>query len=284
MASRTSGTNKGAMAKEAKRAKAGPKAGAKAKEANDAASPTDDGQEDGTITEVFTDEDGEETTVVRKKAPARATRRGTRKTSGGSRKDTGAKSEAEANADTTNTSATTDAATDANAGKTAGPAKKGGPERKNDTGDAHGSPVRATKAKVKTGGAGRKPTGVTLDELSERFLQHLEEIGKSRATLFSYSIDTQLLCRKLGGETDVGEITEEQVREYFDSDAVTRTKSGKEKSKLTVDKSRRVARQLLEFALAENIIPVSPVPADAMPKRGMKAADQKDNTKGDTTA
>lgn len=130
--------------------------------------------------------------------------------------------------------------------------------------------TRATKGKRSTKNA---PPTLSLGDLAERFLQHLEAIGKSRATVFSYSIDLGVATRAFGTDTDAGTITEAQVAEFFTSDRVTKTRSGKAKSNLTIDKTRRVARQVFTWAATEGLIATSPIPADANPTRKRKAAD-----------
>jgi len=123
---------------------------------------------------------------------------------------------------------------------------------------------------------GKKAPALPLADLAERFLQHLEAIGKSRATVFSYSIDLGVATRAFGGDTDARTINKEQIAEFFASDRVTKTRTGKAKSELTINKTRRVARQAFEWAAAEGMIDSSPIPADAVPTRKRKAKDTSD--------
>lgn len=235
--------------------------------------------DDGMITETFIDADGEETTVVRR-APKKATR--------GAGRTKGTKVKA-ATASTEPTGPTAGALMNAESGAQV------------DAGDVLGAPVGATRAKGKkdqtsatkttatkttatTPTATKHTANITLADLGERFLKHLEALGKSRATVFSYSIDLGLMCRELGGETDAGAFTEDQVGEFFRSDAVMKTRTGKAKSQLTIDKTRRVARQVLEFAVAEQIIQTSPVPESAMPTRKRKESVAKNEVSDATDA
>lgn len=211
------------------------------------------------ITETFIDEDGEETTVVRTANPRVGDVRGGK----GGTKPRGERKRRKA---------TTGAGQAAPERPTRGSGKK-----------------RARPAKPASRDAVSEPAtgGVSLTALGERFLKHLEAIGKSRATVFSYSIDVGLFCRELGTEMDVATITADRFAEFFASDAVTKTRTGKPKSKLTIDKSRRVARQVLEFAVADGIIEKSPVPAGFAPSRKRRATAAKnegDSTKGQKDA
>ncbi|MCB9492555.1 MAG: hypothetical protein H6674_10870 [Dehalococcoidia bacterium] len=137
------------------------------------------------------------------------------------------------------------------------------------------TPATAKAGTGSTATKGKRPAktspSLPFGDLAERFLQHLEAIGKSRATVFSYSIDLGVATRAFGAETDAGTITEAQVAEFFGSDRVTKTRTGKSKSNLTIDKTRRVARQVFAWAATEGMISTSPIPADAVPTGKRKA-------------
>jgi hypothetical protein len=61
------------------------------------------------------------------------------------------------------------------------------------------------KAAPRKSGKIKKATGsgdpVTLGELAERYLEHLEADGKSHGTLFSYGIELRTATKALGAET-----------------------------------------------------------------------------------
>ncbi len=61
--------------------------------------------------------------------------------------------------------------------------------------------------------------------------------------------------------------------ESYESDAVTKTRSGRGKAKPGIDKTRRVLRLALDWAAAVRLITESPVPESARPKRGKKNAE-----------
>jgi hypothetical protein len=108
-----------------------------------------------------------------------------------------------------------------------------------------------------------KPAGasITLGDLAERFLRHLEQQGKSRGTTFSYEQDLAIAKASLGADMPISALTSEQVKQYFESDAVTKTRKGRAKAKPTIDKTRRLLRLALDWAAEKKLIAKAPLPA-----------------------
>jgi hypothetical protein len=143
--------------------------------------------------------------------------------------------------------------------------------------DAPSPRKRTSKAKAATAEAGlateraavpaKKPKtpkgGATLRELAERYIAHLEEAGKSEGTCFSYRMELRLAVEALGEDTPVAKITQADVAAFFESDPVTRTRSGVEKSPLSVAKTRRVLRQALTYGVEQGLIEKAPLPERA---------------------
>ena len=118
-----------------------------------------------------------------------------------------------------------------------------------------------TPAKAK---APRKPKGeITLAELAERYIKHLEDDGKSPGTCSSYGAELKLAIKHLGGDTQIASLTPAQVGEFFDSKSVTKLRSGKKKSQLSIDKTRRVLRLALVWAAEKKWIESAPLPQAA---------------------
>jgi hypothetical protein len=111
--------------------------------------------------------------------------------------------------------------------------------------------------------AGDAPDGITLAALAEAYLQNLEKTGKSRGTVFSYSIDLGVATKYFGKDLAAVTLRTEDVAEFFESAAVTTTRTGKAKSDITIAKTRRVLRLALEWAAGAGLIPVAPVPQKA---------------------
>src|SRR5215831_14898403 len=125
--------------------------------------------------------------------------------------------------------------------------------------------TKKTAKAVKTA----KPAGesITLAELAERFLKHLEQAGKSRGTTFSYQMDLEIAKAALGAQMSISAVTAEQVQKYFESDAVTKTRKGRAKAKPTIDKTRRVLRLALAWAAEKKLIEKAPVPEIGQPAK-----------------
>jgi hypothetical protein len=101
---------------------------------------------------------------------------------------------------------------------------------------------------------------LTLGHLVGVYLDHLQQTGKSLATQFSYSMDLVVAKRVLGNDTLIADLTPERVAEYYASPEVTMRKNGKPKTKVTVDKCRRVLRLALVWAAEMGLIAEAPLP------------------------
>jgi hypothetical protein len=119
--------------------------------------------------------------------------------------------------------------------------------------------------KAKKGGKAKRSmaeigASLTLGELADRYLKHLEETGKSAGTLFSYAIELKTAQRELGADTLIASLTPEQVGAYFDSAAVMKLKSGRPKAMPSYLKTRRVLRLALCWAEEKRWIEKAPIP------------------------
>ncbi|MCB9833800.1 MAG: hypothetical protein H6807_15165 [Planctomycetes bacterium] len=128
------------------------------------------------------------------------------------------------------------------------------PKRKARAKDPAVEPKAATADAAAIAGAG------TLQAMSERYIKSLEAAGKSHGTQFSYGMELKLALKALGGETKVADLTVTEVEAFFASDLVTKTRTGKPKAKPTIDKTRRVLRLALEWAVSEGWMKEAPLP------------------------
>jgi hypothetical protein len=108
-------------------------------------------------------------------------------------------------------------------------------------------------------------TDITLEDLAAKYLQHLEDTGKSNGTLFSYKLELITALDELGKDTKLADLTPTRVLEYFLSDRVTRTRAGVQKAKPTVDKCRRVLRMALQWAEDSGLVAQAPLPEASAP-------------------
>jgi hypothetical protein len=104
---------------------------------------------------------------------------------------------------------------------------------------------------------------LTLADLAERYIKHLEDSGKSPGTCSSYTAELRLAIKELGAETKIAGITPEQVGAFFSSKVVTKLRSGRAKAKPSVDKTRRVLRLALVWAAEKKWIKSAPIPEAA---------------------
>jgi hypothetical protein len=104
---------------------------------------------------------------------------------------------------------------------------------------------------------------LTLAQLSACYLEHLQAVGKSLATVFSYSMDLATSRKVLGADTKIAALTPERVAEYYRSPEVTLKRDGKPRTKVTVDKCRRVLRLALVWAEETGLIAKAPLPTTA---------------------
>ncbi len=146
---------------------------------------------------------------------------------------------------------------DANGIRDGDPAASGAVYRVDDPANATPSETVDAPAAKKT--KAKKPE-LTIATLSEGYLHALEDTGAGTGTLASYGMELKLAMRELGAETPVATLTDDRVREYFNSDAVMKTRTGKPKAPPTYLKTQRVLRQALVWAATEKLIEKAPVP------------------------
>jgi hypothetical protein len=84
----------------------------------------------------------------------------------------------------------------------------------------------------------------------------------------SYAIDLAVALKILGKETLLTEITEDAVTAFYESTTVTKTRTGAPKAKVSIDKTRRVFRQAMDYALKHGFIAAHPVATVYTTRRG----------------
>ena len=116
--------------------------------------------------------------------------------------------------------------------------------------------------KPKTGKKSKRETGQTrtLAELAKRYIDSLEEAGKSEGTMFSYRIALRTALKHFGEETLISSLTPDDVRRYFDSSVVMKLKSGRPKAMPSYLKTQRVLRLALCYAVERRWLDSAPLP------------------------
>ncbi len=100
----------------------------------------------------------------------------------------------------------------------------------------------------------------TLADLAAASAVHMETEGKSAGPIASYSMELRVAQDELGETTPLADLTPERVTEFYACKRVTKLRSGKNKSQLSVDKTRRVLRLALVWAAERGIIAKAPIP------------------------
>jgi len=101
---------------------------------------------------------------------------------------------------------------------------------------------------------------VTLSDLAERYVAHMERKGNSAGTIASYSMELKTAITALGAETQIEKITPHDVLAYFGSDRVNKKANGREKSPLSISKTQRVLRLALVWAVEAKLLDAAPLP------------------------
>jgi hypothetical protein len=101
---------------------------------------------------------------------------------------------------------------------------------------------------------------LTMAEAVEGYLKSLEANGRSRGCVFSYSIECAMAMKHFGPETPVATFTTRKIKEFFESPKVTTRRNGDPKNQLSIDKTRRVVRQLLLWLAEVGVYDEAPIP------------------------
>ncbi|MFN0007033.1 MAG: hypothetical protein ACKVXR_03920 [Planctomycetota bacterium] len=128
-------------------------------------------------------------------------------------------------------------------------------------------PAPETEA-PKKGKRKKSVSGVaTLIDLASAYATQMEEDGKSDGTIASYKMELKTAMTELGEETPLADLTPEKVGAFFTSKRVMKLRSGKNKSQLSIDKTRRVLRLALVWAEERGIVAKAPLPETEPAKR-----------------
>jgi len=117
-----------------------------------------------------------------------------------------------------------------------------------------------------------KKKTITLKQAVEKYMEHLAACGKTERTQYTYSMDLKLALEHFGEDKDVAKLIPAQVAGFFKSDLVTKVpKSGRDKSDITITKSRRVFRQMLVFCKDQKWIDKIPLTKEELARVKDKA-------------
>jgi len=99
-----------------------------------------------------------------------------------------------------------------------------------------------------------------LVENVNQFLDYLKENGKKEKTLYTYGKDMELLISHFGNGKKIDKITKPLMGGFLKSVPVNKTTFGKEKSAITIRKTKRVISQFFDFLNEQGVLTDSPMP------------------------
>ena len=102
----------------------------------------------------------------------------------------------------------------------------------------------------------------TLHEAAQAYLEHLRAQGKKERTLYTYKMDLLQIEAFFGKDKKLKSILTPHVGKFFKSDVLLKLPSGKDRAKPTVDKTVRVLRMFLMWAMETGRIDHLPLPKD----------------------
>lgn len=127
-------------------------------------------------------------------------------------------------------------------------------------------------------------TEITLHEAAEAYLEHLKAEGKTKATLYTYRKDFELIESFLGKDRQLVKIIPANVGKFFKSDVLLKKPSGAERAKNTTDKTKRVLRMFLVWAKERGHIDSLPLPKDTPMGRSGKKGEEVAETRSSEPA
>ncbi len=110
----------------------------------------------------------------------------------------------------------------------------------------------------------------TLHEAARGYLEHLKGEGKKERTLYTYGKDFEQIEAFFGASRKLAGILAPHVGKFFRSDALLKLPSGKERSRLTVEKTKRVLRMFLVWSHETCRIDKLPLPKGTAMGRSAK--------------
>jgi len=100
----------------------------------------------------------------------------------------------------------------------------------------------------------------TISQAAAQFIEHLKELGKSERTLYTYRKDLEIVESFFHGDKTLADLRVLQVGKFLKSDALMKKPSGESRAERTIEKTVRVFRMMLVWALDKGIIEELPLP------------------------
>jgi hypothetical protein len=120
---------------------------------------------------------------------------------------------------------------------------------------------------------------ITMKSALEKYLKHLEAIGKSNSTRYTVNLDLTMLIAHLGEEKELAKILPVHISGFFKSEPVNKIGDPpRERRPATVLQIKRITRQFLVWAQEQGYLDKVPLPKAEM--MHVKAAEKSAKPKG----
>ena len=106
---------------------------------------------------------------------------------------------------------------------------------------------------------------INMKAAVEKYLKHLEEIGKSNSTRYTVTLDLGMLTAYLGEEKELAKLLPVHIAGFFKSEPVNKIGDPpRDRRPATVLQIKRVTRQFLVWAQEQNYLASIPLPKAEM--------------------
>ena len=119
---------------------------------------------------------------------------------------------------------------------------------------------------------------ITMKNAVEKYLEHLEKIGKSNSTRYTVGLDLNMLTAHLGEDKELSKIMAVHVAGFFKSEKVNKIGDpARDRRPATVLQIKRITRQFLVWAEEQGYLSTVPLPREELEraKRSGNEADEK---------
>jgi len=99
-----------------------------------------------------------------------------------------------------------------------------------------------------------------LVEKANQFLDHLKTQGKKERTLYTYGKDMEILVLHFGPGKTLNKITKPLMGSFLKCSPLLKTASGKDKSVITITKTKRVVSQFFDWRVQAGDLMENPMP------------------------
>ncbi|MBI5526559.1 MAG: hypothetical protein HY897_09500 [Deltaproteobacteria bacterium] len=117
---------------------------------------------------------------------------------------------------------------------------------------------------------------IAMKNAVEKYLAHLEDLGKSESTRYTVTLDLRMLTAHLGEDKELAKILPVHVAGFFKSDPVNKIGDpARDRRPATVLQIKRITRQFLVWAEEQGYMASVPLPKEELEHVKAAEADEK---------